>query len=109
MATEDQIPIDFDIDISVWLFGRPAGLLPAKLTKPAAAFFIFITVPAHLCSAYFFQDMWADILKAVAYAMLIPSLVLLFMALQQDLAKMLLKITYTWSFVYWLNYPPTLL
>ena len=83
--------IDFNEDMSLWMFGKPAGSLPEKLAKPASAFFLLVTIPADVVGGFFAGAMWADILYAVGYGLLIPYFILLFMSLQQQLAGLILK------------------
>ena len=83
--------VDFNEDISFWLFGKPAVSLSAKLTKPAVAFFVFVTVPTHVFHVLFAGQMFADILFAVGYGFLIPYCLLMLMSLQKQLATMILK------------------
>ena len=89
--SNNDLRLDFNRDISFWLFGKPAVSLSAKLTKPAAAFFVFVTVPSHVLGVLFAGQMFADILFAVGYGFLIPYCLLIHMSLQKQLAKMILK------------------
>ena len=61
--SHSDLRLDFNRDISSWLFGKSARSLPVKT---AATFFLLVTVPAHDVLRVFFPgSMWADILCAV--------------------------------------------
>ena len=70
--------VDFNEDISLWLFVKPAGPLAEKLARPAAAIFVFVKVPSQVVGLLFGGQKWADVLFAVGYGLLIPYLLLLF-------------------------------
>ena len=89
--SDSDLRLDWTEDISLWLFGKPAGALAEKLAKPAAAFFVFVTIPSHVLGTLFVGQKWADILNAVGYGLLIPYLLVLLMSLQQQLTKLILK------------------
>ena len=67
------------------------GCLTIKLAKPVAAFFLLVTVPAHVVSVFFGRQMWANISYAVGYGLLIPYVLLLLLSLQQRLTKEILR------------------
>ena len=81
--------VDSNEDISLWLFGKPAGPLAGKLAKPAAAaaFVVFVTVPSQVAGVLFVGHKWADVPYAVGSGLLIPCLLLLLLSLQQQLTK----------------------
>ena len=91
-----DVVVDFDKDISRWLFGRSAGKLLSRLTKPAAIFFSVFTFPSHMLSVILSQFWWTHAVYAFGYAVTIPFFLFLMMSMQQDLSIMLLKQAHTW-------------